>query len=163
MKNRNFLILLAILLVAGGTLFFLPNDEKKIRRNLASLADYCSSSREEGSIETLKKAALSAKLCSNPCRIQVKSFNINRDFNKKDISDHILMMKKMLANTRFDFHDTVIDFPDDDRAEIMTTLRLEGKTKDNRFTDAYEMNITVTKSEGDWFFSSFTVVEFIEQ
>ena len=164
MTNKTLLILLAALLVAVGTIFFLlPSDEKKIRRNLASLADYCSSTREETAIEALKKGALAARLCSNPCRVQIESFHIAREFNKKEISDHILMMKKMLANTHFTFHDTVIDFPADKRAEIMTTLRLKGKTEDNRFTEAYEINITVEKKDGDWFFSSFTVVEFLEQ
>ncbi len=163
MSNRNWLIFLAILLVAGGTLFFLPSDEKKIRRNLASLADYCSSPKKDAPIETLKKAALAARLCNNPCKVSIESFHIDRQFTTKDISDHILMMKKQLTNTRFNFHDTVIDLPDKERAEIITTLRLEGKTKDNRFTDAYEINITAKKLEGDWLFSSFTVVEFIEQ
>lgn len=163
MNSKNLLILLVILLVAGITFFSLPSDEKKIRHNLTSLADYCSSTREEPPIETLKKAALSAKLCSNPCWVQVESLHIASEFNKKEISDHILMMKKALSNTRFKFYDTVITFSDDNRAELMTTLRLEGKTKDSRFTDAYEMNVTVNKSEGDWLFSSFTVVEFIEQ
>lgn len=163
MNNRNWLILLAILLVTGGILFFLPNDEKKIRRNLDSFADYCSSSKEDAPIEALKKAALAARLCSNPCKVQIVSFHIDREFTTKDISDHILMMKKQLTNTRFNFHDTSIDLPDKVRAEIITTLRLEGKTKDNRFTDAYEINITAKKVNGDWQFSSFTVVEFIEQ
>lgn len=163
MNSKHLLFLLVILLAAGATFFFLPSDEKQIRRNLTSLAQYCTSTHKEPPIESLKKAALSAKLCSNPCWIEVESFNIARDFSQKEISDHILLMKKRLIDTRFTFRDTVIEFADENRGEIMTTLHLEGKTKDNRFTDAYEINIMVEKSEGDWFFSSFTVVEFIEQ
>ncbi|MBU0943982.1 MAG: hypothetical protein KJ804_11525 [Proteobacteria bacterium] len=163
MNTQKLLILLTILLVAGGTLFFLPSDEKKIRNNMAAFADYCSSIKKEPPLETLKKAALSARLCSNPCWVQITSLNIDRAFNTKEFSDHILILKKALTNTRFNFHDTVIDFPADNRAEIMTTLRLAGKTKDSRFTDAYEMKILVEKRDGDWLFSSFTVVEFIEQ
>lgn len=73
------------------------------------------------------------------------------------------MMKKRLPNTDFNFHDTVVDITGDDRAEVITTLRLHGKTVDEQFSDAYEMNITLEKKDGDWRFSSFTVVEFMKK
>jgi hypothetical protein len=51
----------------------------------------------------------------------------------------------------------------DGKADILSTVRLDGKTKDNRFTDAYELNIQAKKINGDWLFSSFIVVEFMEK
>jgi len=155
--------ILFLLLAAATFYLILPSDEKKIRKNLNSLAEYCSSSGKETPIAILKNVMLAGKLCTYPCRVQVESFNISRDFNKKEFTDHVLMLKKMTLNTRFSFHDTVIDFPMDGRAELVSTLRLDGKTKDQRFTDAYELNIHVEKTNGDWLFSSFTVIEFMEQ
>jgi hypothetical protein len=73
------------------------------------------------------------------------------------------MMKKRLPNTSFSFHDTVIDIVDDNRAEVITTLRINGKIVDEQFTDAYELDITVDKKDGDWRFASFTVVEFMQK
>jgi hypothetical protein len=73
------------------------------------------------------------------------------------------MMKKRLANTSFSFHDTLIDIPENNRAEVKTTLRINGEIADEQVTDAYEIDITVHKRDGDWRFSSFTVVEFIKK
>ncbi len=151
------------MLIAGGVILFLPGDEKKIRNNLASFAEYCSSVKEEPVIEALQKAARAAKLCTDPCKVQIESFNIDREFSQKEISDRILMMKKRLPNTSFSFHDTVVNIPGDNRAEVLTTLRLNGKTAEGKFTDAYEINITAEKKDGAWLFSSFTVVEFMEK
>ncbi len=156
-------IILPLLFTALALYLLLPGDEKKIRKNLDSLAEYCSSSAKEAPIAALKNVMLAGKLCSYPCRVQVESFKISRDFSKKEFSDHLLMLKKMTLDTHFSFHDTAIDFPMDDTAELVSTLRLNGKTKDNRFTDAYELNIQAEKINGDWFFSSFTVVEFMER
>jgi hypothetical protein len=52
---------------------------------------------------------------------------------------------------------------DDNRAEVITTLRINGKIVDQQFTDAYELDIMVDKKDGDWRFSSFTVVEFMQK
>jgi hypothetical protein len=56
------------------------------------------------------------------------------------------MMKKRLPNTSFSFHDTIIDIADGNRAEVITTLRINGKIVDQQFTDAYELDIMVGKN-----------------
>jgi hypothetical protein len=160
---RNKIILVAILFLVGGAIFFLPSDEKKIRAGLASLAEYCSTDKEEPVFDTLQKAASAAKLCSDPCTVKFETFKIDREFSQKELTDRFLMMKKRLSNTSFSFHDTVIDIVDDNRVEVITTLRINGKIVDEQFTDAYELDITVDKKDGDWRFSSFTVVEFMQK
>ena len=161
--NNKFMLLLAVLLLAGTVIFFWPSDKKKISNNLDSLAEYCTSIHQEPVIEVLKKATLAAKLCSDPCKVQIESFKINHEFSQKEISDRIIMMKKKLSNTTFSFHDTVIDITDKNQAEVTTTLRINGKTVDDQFTDAYEINISAGKKDGDWRFSSFTVIEFMKK
>jgi len=156
-------LLIIILLAAAALYFLLPNDEKILRKNLTSLADACSSPAKETAIPALQKVLQAGKLCSDPCTIQIESFRINHNYSKKELTDHIFMLKKMTPGTHFSFHDTEITFPKDARAEIACTLRLDGKIKDQRFTDAYELNVQAEKINGDWLFSSFTVVEFMEQ
>jgi hypothetical protein len=156
-------ILLLLLVTTIALYLLLPSDEKKIRENLDSLAEYCSSPSKETAIPALKKVMLAGKLCTDPCRVQVQSFDIAHDFSKKEFTDHILMLKKMTLDTHFSFHNTIIEFPMDGKADILSTVRLDGKTKDNRFTDAYELNIQAKKINGDWLFSSFIVVEFMEK
>jgi hypothetical protein len=161
--NKKVFFLLLALLTAAVVIFLLPNDEKKIRRNLNLLADYCSSTSEDTAIAGLQKAAMAVKLCSDPCRVYIESFAITRDFNKKVLRDNLIMMKKMLPHTVFSFHDTVVELTETGRAVIVTTLSLSGKIADDRFTDAYELNIVATQTDGDWLFSAFTAVEFMEQ
>lgn len=161
--NKKIVFLLILIGAAAVVFLLLPDDEKKIRSNLDSLAEYCSSTSEEAAMATLKKVALAAKLCTIPCMVQIDSFDIKRDFSKKELTDHLLMMKKMLPKTHFTFHDTTITFPDANRADLTTTLRLTGTINSDRFTDAYEISINTEKTDGDWLFSSFSVIEFIEQ
>jgi len=161
--NRKILVI-ASLLLSGLLLFWLlPNDEKKIRKNLQQLAEFCSSKKGEGTIVTLSSVGKAAKLCSDPCAVEVESFDIKNAFVRKELSNHLLMMKRMLPDTIFTFSDTQVNFPREDKALVTTTISLRGKTKNQRFTDAYELDIVVQKTDGQWLFSAFTVVEFMER
>jgi len=161
--NNKILLIAILLVVCGAILFLWPSDEKKIRGKLASLAEYCSTEQDEPVIETMKKAALTAKLCTDPCKVRIEAMNIDREFSQKELTDRILMMKKRLPETEFNFHDIVIDNAGDDRTEVTTTLRIVGTIVDEQVTDAYEIDITAEKKDGEWLFSSFTVVEFMKK
>lgn len=161
--NRKMIFLVSLLVTAALLFFLLPSDEKKIRHNLELLAEYCSSGVDEAGVALLKKAALAAKKCSDPCRVHIESHSITEDFNRQELRDHILMMKKGLPRSTFTFHDTLVELTADDRAEIITTLSLSGKITDDRFTEAYELNITAMERDGEWLFSAFRVVEFMEK
>ena len=161
--NNRILLIAVLLVVCGAILFLWPGDEKKIRGKLATLAEYCSTAQNEPVIETMKKAAMAAKLCAVSCAVRIESLKIDRDFSQKELNDRLLMMKKRLAGTEFNFHDTAVDIDGDDRAEVTTTLRIVGKIVDEQFTDAYEIDITAIKEDGEWRFSSFTVVEFMKK
>jgi len=134
--KRKLLFILPVLAIAVTVFFLLPSDEKKIRNNLAALVEYSSSLTDDTAIASLRKTAMAAELCRDPSAVTIESVDINRDFNRKETKNHILMMKRELPDTRFSFHDTVVKFPSDNRAEIITTLKLQGKVKDERFTDA---------------------------
>ncbi len=161
--NRKVIVVLSLLLSGALLFWLLPNDEKIIRDNLQQLAEFCSSSKDDASLATISSVGNAAKLCAIPCTIDIESFDIKRSFIRKEISQHILMMKRMLPDTRFAFKDIQINFSQKDKALLTTTLSLRGKTKNERFTDAYELDIVVIKTDGDWLFSSFTVVEFMER
>lgn len=161
--NNKIVLFLAISLIIGSAFFLWSSDEKKISGKLDALADYCSSDKNETVIETLQKATLAAKLCTDPCTVKMESLNINRQFGRKEFTDRLLMMKKRLPETSFSFHDTDINIVDGNQADVITTLRLNGNSVNGEFTDAYEMNITVVKNDDSWHFSSFTVVEFMKK
>lgn len=161
MSNRSIFLFVSIALLAGGILFFLPTDEKQIQENLDTLATHCSTSRGDSIIESLTKASAASKLCTSPCRINIESRKISKDFKQKEISDNILIVKKRLPDTTFNFEDTHIELPTKTQANVITTLRLNGSSAEGQFTDAYEVDITLKKIDGDWLFSSFTIVEFM--
>lgn len=161
--KRKLLFILPVLIIAVTVFLLLPSDEKKIRNNLAALAEYSSSLTDDTAIASLRKTAMAAELCQDPSAVTIESAGINRDFDRKELINHILMMKRKLPDTRFSFHDTVVKFPSDNRAEIITTLQLQGKVKNERFRDAYKLSIEAEKIESDWLFSSFKAVEFREK
>ncbi|MEN8198549.1 MAG: hypothetical protein ABFR63_00620 [Thermodesulfobacteriota bacterium] len=161
--NRKLMFSLALVLLAIIVLFLLPSDEKKIRHNLELLAEYSSSSPGEAGVAELQKAALVAKQCSDPCRVHIESLDIARNFNKKELREHVILMKRSLPAVTFGFTDTRVELTTDERAEVVTTLALSGELADERFSDAYELNIIALKQDGEWLFSDFTVVEFMER
>ncbi len=164
MSKQQLFILCGIVTVAVVAAVLLrPSDEKKILKNLGLMSEYCTTESQEPGLTTLQKTSSAAKLCTDPCKVQVESFGVDREFSRKEIANHIMMMKKRLVGTTFTFQDINFSFVDNNRAELTTTLRLNGKTVDGRFTDAYELQITAVKVEGDWLFSSFSVVEFMEK
>lgn len=161
---KRIILFFAVVIVSAGIVhFFLPNDEKEIRGNLVSLAEYGSSPANEAMLDSLKKAALAVKLCKTPFSVTYKARGIEREFNEKELTDRILMVKKRGGGTRFVFEDIRIEINGKKSAAIIATLRLEGHLEDGAFTDAYETNLTAIKIEGDWFFSSFEMVEFLEK
>lgn len=157
------ILLAAFCLTVGCALFFWPSDEKKIKANLTKLAFFCSTQQEEAVMESLQKALQAVKLCADPCKVQVESLRIDRTFNQQELKDHILLLKKRLANTAFTFHDTTIDLPGGNRADVITTLRISGNIANDQMTDAYEIRILLVKADGAWHFSSFTAVEFLKK
>lgn len=161
MSNKSIFLLVSILVLIGGAIFFLPSDESKIRDNLEKLAENCSTLAGETVIESLAKATTASKLCTAPCRVEITSRNTNKEFSQKEISDNILILKKRLPDTTFVFQDINIDILSDTTAFITATIQLNGSTQDGRFTDAYEVDIEAVKEGNNWFFSSFTVVEFM--
>ena len=163
MNNKTLYILLAVLVIGCGAFFLLPSDEDKINDNLISLAENCSSALNESVIETMQKVSYATKLCAIPCKVQIESRNFNGEFSQKEMSDHILMLKKRLPNTTISFQDINISLINKTQANAIATLQINGSSVDGRFTDAYEVDISVNKYEGKWLFSSFTVVEFMKR
>ena len=161
--NRNILLIAAVILIAGIGFWLWPNDEKVIRKNLQQLAEHCSTQSTSGNLANMTDATAAAKLCTEQCRVEIESFRIQQTFSRKEISQHILFMKRTLAQSHFDFKDITITFSSTTEAQITATLSLRTTTRDQRFTDAYELDIVSQKSNGEWLFSAFTVVEFMER
>jgi len=157
------LTLLVIIVSIVCSLFFWPSDEKRITKNLTSLGNYCSTVDGESIIDTMQKVASATKLFTYPLIIQTDSQNVDLSLNQKETSDQILMLKRRFPNTDFIFDDTNINLTNDHSADITTTLRLETKTVDGQFTDAYEIHATIEKINGEWLFTSFAVAEFMKK
>jgi len=164
MSNRQLIIISGIVLAAVAIFFVLrPSDEEKILKKLDLMAEYCTTEQQEPAMVTLQKVASAAKLCTDPCLVKLDSVDVDQEFTRKEISDRLLMLKKRLVGTTFTFQDTSFTSLEGDNAALTTTLLLNGKTVDGRFTDAYELDISARKIEREWLFSSFVVVEFVER
>ncbi|MBU1565134.1 MAG: hypothetical protein KJ630_05845 [Proteobacteria bacterium] len=157
------ILLAAFGLAVGCALFLWPSNEKKIKANLTKLADYCSTQQEEAVMESLQKALQAVKLCADPSTVQIESLRIDRTFNQPELKDHILLLKKRLPNTTFTFHDTIVNLPGGNKADVTSTLRISGNIASDQIADAYELRILLIKADGAWHFSSLTAVEFLKE
>ncbi|PIE56388.1 MAG: hypothetical protein CSA34_04730 [Desulfobulbus propionicus] len=163
MNKKNLVFCCLVLCVFAVIYVVYPGDKKQIRTHLESLAVCGSSTVAEPMLETVKKVKRAAKLCPAPFRVTFNAMEIDRDFSQKEFTDHFVMLKKKTAGTTFTFTDVSVVLGDDDTAEVQATLLLEGKSRGDRFTDAYETLLTAEKKEGGWRFSSVKIVEFMQQ
>ncbi|SDP51618.1 hypothetical protein [Desulforhopalus singaporensis] len=163
MKKTALILIVTVGAALVAWLLWRPTDEKKIVANLDKLAAYCSSPQKQTPMEIIASAASIARLCNDPTMVTIHSLNINRPLASKEISDHVLMLKRRLPPAGCSFRDSRVDVTGPTSAEVITTLFLEGRQQGSKFTDAYEMDISLEKNQGKWLFSSFRIVEFVQK
>lgn len=161
--KKVLVVSVVLVLALCGYFFFSSSDEQLLQKNMDLMAGFCSTTEQESVVVFARKVTAAAELCTDPCRVVIKSLAMDRLFSFQELRDHIMMMKRRLAGTQFHFDDSSITLKDSTSAEIITTLRLSGNNADGRFTDAYEVKVGARKVAGKWLFSSFAVIEFMER
>lgn len=166
--NRKILVL-ALLVVAVAAVVavrYWPNDERAIRKRIAHIETLGSKEASEKPVDSLVRARALATLFSDPCILKVESTDFNGAYSRKEIQDRIALVRGAYTSATVSVHDLAIEITDKKSATLRCTLRIKGASNastNSPVADVQELEAGLQKSEGDWFFSTVTVVEVLER
>lgn len=165
MVNVKSAAIAAILACALGLIGwrFWPGDERAIRTQLALIEQAGSKEPAEQPIQSLIKARQLAELFHDPCRLEVEAVDSAGEYSRKQIMDHIALIRASYAKARISLHDVVVDIPQKSIAVVRCTLRVQGEGSGQPVADVQELHADLRKIEGDWLFTGVRLIEVLER
>ena len=156
-------IVMVAVLVAGVVSYRLWfSDERAIKKQLALVEKEGSKAEGEQPMDGLIKAVKIAALFSDPCQLIVESVRYDGSYSRKDIQEYIMLVRSLFTRVEVSMHDVVIDRIVNKTTVVRGTLRLHGKATGEAVADAYKFQAEAAKIDGEWLFTSVTIVELLE-
>ena len=163
--NVKTVVLALVLAVLAGVLVirFWPSDERAIRKQLTLIEETGSKAAAEQPLESLLRAKQLAGLFHDPCELIVETVKYQGEYSRKEIMDRINLVRNTYRTVRVALHDVVIEIGKEGTAVVRCTIRLSGEGKGQPVADVQELRAELRKIEGDWLFTSLTLVEVLER
>ncbi len=168
MKKVIVVTLLLLFVVAIGVLAYLrlrPNEEKRINKQLNSLAERVSKKPgESNSVMALKMHGLS-DLFEPEVSLEIEDFPFNGVFLQNEIASHVARGRSSFRTMSLSFHDIKITLEAPDSATVELTGRLILKLSENkeRNEDTREIICRMKKTDKTWRFAGFEEVRVLER
>lgn len=165
MVNVKTAAIAAILACALGLIGwrFWPGDERAIRKQLALIEQAGSKKLTEQPIQSLVNARQLAALFHDPCQLEVETVDSAGEYSRKQIMDHITLVRASYTRASVSLHDVVVDIPQDATAVVRCTIRVQGEGTGLAVADVQELRADLRKIEGDWLFTGVRLVEVLER
>jgi hypothetical protein len=154
--------LIAVVAVVVAVRFW-PGDEREIHKKIALIESLASKDADEKPFDSLLRARDLAALFHDPCILQVESADFRGEYSRKHIQDRIVMVRGSFTRVKVSVHDPVIDLPEKNNAKLRCTLRVKGEGNSRPVADVQELQADLHKVEGDWMFTTLTLVEVLER
>lgn len=151
--NRIVLIGVLCLAAIGSLVFFLlPDDEKKIKKQLHQLCSYVSQKGQEKPLETLSVTAKFGSGFADPCLIAVESDDAQDllTLSRKEITDRTLLLRKRYTWLTIALYDLAVKVGENQKAEVTATVRIDGSENSVDFSDLLALQASMTKIQGEW-------------
>lgn len=165
MVNVKTLVFIILIVFLAGYLAirFWPGDERAIRKQLALIEEAGSKGAAEQPIEALFKAKQMADLFADPCLLTVEAVQYAGSYPRKQIQDRVAMVRAFYTQVRVSLHDITIDIAETNTAVVRGTIRLRGEVKGEAIADVHELRAEMKKIDGNWLFTSVTIVEVLDR
>ena len=155
-------------LIAAGAIFafftFFQGDEAKIKKKFHSLAELVEKNGNEHDLIAAKKAHQIEQMFSKTVRIRIPSYDIDRSFDNRDISPHVLYARARYRKISLEFNDFRFEFPENETAEVNLTGVLNALTgSGERVREFHEMVCTLEKVDGEWRITGVSGVDVLEK
>ena len=160
-------ILLAVLIVTVGIVvvfYFLPSEEKKVRKQCHLLSEGVLKSPEENAFTMLQKMKNIGALFYEHCELKAPSQSLSGSYTRQEISTYAGSARSFFSQLDLKFYDFHIVFPEKEVAKVTLTARLTGRsTAGEQVDETRELECILKKIEKKWLFSAIEVVEVLKK
>ena len=168
-KSKPLLIIGACLALGLiGFFIFYQTDAEKIRSRLDDLAERVSKEAPENELMAAGHAKKISDLFTDPCVLEIPQTpyrDVSGEFSRQDIRAYAMSGRARYENIELKFYDIMIDFPDENTADVRLTARVnaDASNRGQPFDEFYELACKFQKIEGDWYINRVAAVEVLEK
>jgi hypothetical protein len=160
-------ILPAVLIVIIGIVvvfYFLPSEEKKVKKQFHLLGEGVLKSPEENAFTMLQKMKNIGALFDEHCDLKAPSQSLSGSYTRQEISTYAGSARSYFSQLDLKFYDFQIVFPEKEVAKVTLTARLTGRsTAGEQADETRELECILKKIEKKWLFSQIEVVEVLKK
>jgi len=166
MVNKKNILVLLILIIAGGLVFNLyqQSDEKKIKKRFTRLSELFSKDDLEPALLMATKVKGIGSLFAKTCIIQSSDRLRSGTYTPEQITSHAASARAIFRVLKLKFYDIEISLQGEAEARASLTGVLSGISKqEENFEETHEMEFDLVKLEDEWFFSAIRMVEVLQK
>jgi hypothetical protein len=160
-------IIPAVLIVIIGIVvvfYFLPSEEKKVKKQFHLLGEGVLKSPEENAFIMLQKMKNIGALFDEHCELKAPSQSLSGSYTRQEISTYAGSARSYFSQLDLKFYDFQIVFPEKEVAKVTLTARLTGRsTAGEQADETRELECILKKIEKKWLFSQIEVVEVLKK
>ncbi len=164
MKKTVLFLLVCALLGALAYFFLHSSREEQVYDLLDRLCEYVNKKGDEPPLDSLTRAARIGKLFDESCRVYFDNPKVEGQLSRKELTQRISLARNSFHTLALSFHDISMHFPEDNRAEISLTMRIQGRLRDDEaFADVRELAMAMKQTDGKWLIGLVEEIQVLEQ
>ena len=166
MVKVKYLLIGAVVVIIGVAViyYFLPSEEKKVRKQFQLLSEGVRKSPEENAFTVLQKMKNIGALFDEHCELKAPSQSLSGSYSRQEISTYAGSARSVFSQLDLKFYDFHIVFLEREVAKVTLTARLTGRsTAGEQVDEIRELECVLKKIEKRWLFSAIEVVEVLKK
>ena len=166
MVKTKYLLIGAVVIIIGIAViyYFLPSEEKKVRKQFQLLSERVQKSPEENALSILQKMKNIGPLFDEHCELKAPSQSLSGSYSRQEISTYAGSARSVFSQLDLKFYDFHIVFLEREVAKVTLTARLTGRsTAGEQVDEIRELECVLKKIEKRWLFSAIEVVEVLKK
>jgi ketosteroid isomerase-like protein len=164
-KSRYLVSAGVLVLVLFACLYFYPSEEKKIKKQLALLAEYASKDSGETAFALARRLDHMGGLFADRVDLKAPGYELSGTHTRREIVHLAARGRMAFSQMTLKFHDVSVTISGEGRAKVSATGRLKGISANGESVDeAQDLELTFQKhSEGRWLFTAAEVVQVLKK
>ena len=155
---------LVMVIGIGAVLYLFPGEERKIKKQFRSLAEWVSKEAGENPITMAYKIKKIETLFDGTCEFGIPQYSFSGSYTPEEITGYATRGRLSFSQLHIKFYDLKIVFPEREMAKVTLTARVTGKSNTGEQIDeAHELESLLSKVGKGWFFRKFEAVEVLKK
>jgi len=167
MVKRNIILVAGLFAIIGFLLVYhvFYNEEARVKRKFTELSERVSKEPDETKLIAAATVNKITRMMQETIQVDIPSHSVSERFERKDLSAPIFNGRLRYSEMTLRFFDFAIDLPEEGKAVVNVTGKLEGRLLSGESVDEiHELECVLVKNKNDdWLFSRIEVVEVLEK